>query len=198
MAQDIRELFKNDIGIPREGMRPGHHKRFEALLDKKLPVNKNKKSGNLFLWMKIAAVFIVLVAVAGVLYINPLGSGGEVNEPQNAVAATDQPDVQLSDLSPDFKKVEDYYLASINVELARLDVDAGNKDLVDAFLVELETLNKEYKSLNNDLAEIGVNEQTVSALISNLQLRLELLHKLKQKLNELKTGQPNGLKSKTL
>ena len=44
----------------------------------------------------------------------------------------------------------------------------------------------EYKLLNKELNEVGPTEATISALIDNLKLRLELLFKLKNKLKELK------------
>ena len=33
MAQDIREMFKNDLSIPDEGLKRGHEARFNARLD---------------------------------------------------------------------------------------------------------------------------------------------------------------------
>ena len=47
-------------------------------------------------------------------------------------------------------------------------------------------LNKEYKRLNTEFNETGPNEQTIEAMVENLQLRLDLLYKLKNKLNEIK------------
>jgi SMC interacting uncharacterized protein involved in chromosome segregation len=49
----------------------------------------------------------------------------------------------------------------------------------------LEELNREYKKLNGELNSIGPNDQTITALIKNLQLRLQLLYKLRDKLKEL-------------
>jgi len=61
--------------------------------------------------------------------------------------------------------------------------------VVDDFMDRLSDLNKEYKSLNNELNEVGPNEQTIGALIKNLQLRLQLLLKLKEKLHQLKSSE---------
>ena len=198
MAQDIRELFKNDKSIAREGMRPGHQERFKALLDKELPVTEEKQQNQIYLWMKIAAVLIIVVTVGGLLYTGSLGEEVPATTEATALVASEKSEVQLSDISPDFKKLEDYYLASINVELAQLEIDDENKELVDSFLVALDELNMEYKSLNADLTEVGVNEQTVAALINNLQLRLDLLYKLKSKLKELKENRLNELNTQTL
>ena len=96
--------------------------------------------------------------------------------------------ISLGDLSPDLKKVENYYVANINMELSRLEISEDNKAIVDGFMEQLSDLNAEYKKLNTELNEIGPNDQTITALIKNLQLRLQLLHKLKEKLNQLKSS----------
>ncbi|MEO0902253.1 MAG: hypothetical protein AAFY00_09595, partial [Bacteroidota bacterium] len=49
-------------------------------------------------------------------------------------------------------------------------------------------LDGEYNHLNQELNELGPNDDTISALINNLQLRLQLLQKLKTKLNQLKSS----------
>lgn len=189
MAQDIRELFKNDKGIPRNNsLNDGHQKRFEARLDAHF--GKPAKTTPSYLWMKIAAVFIVLLAVGG-LFFNKMGISAPVEATPDVIVATEnqKPELQLSDLSPQFKKVEDFYMASINVELARLQITEVNKDLIDSFMTQMEELNTEYKKLNEDLIDVGINDQTVTALIDNLKLRLDLLFKLKQKMKDIKQDQ---------
>ena len=61
----------------------------------------------------------------------------------------------------------------------------NTKELIDAFMNKLETLNEEYIALNAEIQETGLNEDTVEAMVANLQLRLDLLKKLKNKLNEI-------------
>jgi uncharacterized protein involved in exopolysaccharide biosynthesis len=82
--------------------------------------------------------------------------------------------------------VESYYTTGINVQLASLKVNDDNKELVDSYMKRLNELHTEYKVLNKELNEVGPNEATITALVDNLQLRLELLFKLKNKLEELK------------
>jgi len=53
----------------------------------------------------------------------------------------------------------------------------------------LEALNKEYNRLSLELTESGPNELTVSALVDNLKLRLNLLYRLKNQLNQLNTSE---------
>ncbi len=81
--------------------------------------------------------------------------------------------------------MEDYYLANINLELSKVKLTPENKELFDGYVVKLEELNKEYKPLSVELTENGPNELTVSALIDNLKLRLNLLYRLKEQLQDL-------------
>ena len=205
MAQDIRELFKNDKSLPIGTLPQGHESRFAARLaalntvtnDNDGVVTLSKKSSR-FQWMKVAAILLVAFSV-GILGYNQLG----VSPSETKVVTLDKVNAQdensdiipvyLSDLSPQFKEVEDYYIASINMEIAQLQVNDVNKELIDAFMSQLAELDEEYVQLNSELKEAGVNEQTVNTLIANLQLRLELLFKLKSKLNQLKQNQNENI-----
>ncbi len=187
MAQDIRDMFREDPGTP-EKLNTGHEERFEQRLDRTLP--KEKKT-NSFFFLKIAAVFIVLLGI-GLFYFsnkNERGTGTQIVDTpadENIDEIYNESQFQLSDISPEFKKIESYYLAGINMELAKLEVNNDNKALIDAFMLQMEELDKEYQRLNAELQEIGPNEQTIEAMIANLQLRMDLLRKLKSKLNEIK------------
>ena len=189
MSQDLREMFRNEEGPASEKLSEGHKKRFEAKLDKALPIEKSNSN---YLFLKIAAVLIVAFGV-GFIFFTPSGNHGGLKD--EIVETPVEEDVeekeletqfQVSDVSPEFRKIENYYLASLNFEIAKLEVTEENKALLDAFMKQLAELEKEYKRLNNEFSEIGANEQTVEALIVNLQLRLELLYKVKNKIKEIK------------
>ena len=70
--------------------------------------------------------------------------------------------------------------------MASLETDDENRELIDGYMLRLEELSKEYNTLNVELNEFGPTEATITALIDNLKLRLELLFRLKNKLQELK------------
>jgi hypothetical protein len=137
----------------------------------------------------MAASVVVLLGLGVVLYqqirttetlkTTVIDQRTETAEPQG---------ISLGDVSPDLRKVETYYVNSINLELANLQLSPENKVVVDDFMVRLGELNAEYKVLNKELNEMGPNEQTIGALIKNLQLRLQLLLKLKEKLHQLKSS----------
>lgn len=194
MAQDIRDLFgKEDSGSGEDKLNKGHQKRFEARLNKELPV---ERSGRGFYFLKIAAIFIVALGVGFFFWNNSANPGTEnevvdtpvIIENEEEEIPSDANQFQLSDVSPEFKKIENYYMAGINMELAKLEINNDNKALIDAFMLQLEELDKEYQRLNAELNEIGPNEQTIEAMVANLQLRMDLLRKLKTKLNELKNS----------
>ena len=196
MAQDIRKMFQEDKSFTSDKLKKGHQKRFEARLEKAFPQASKKPSGNRFLFLKIAAVLVVVLGVGFIFFNGDANLQGdrvvdtetktEVPKEQEIPVAKEY---QLSDVSPEFKKVENFYLASLNIELAKLEVNDENKALVDSFMEQLAELDEEYKRLNNEIRETGLNESSVESMIANLQLRLELLFKLKNKLKEINQSQ---------
>ena len=143
-----------------------------------------------FMWLKVAAIAIVFLSIGffGYEQLSKTNTPVDVVEVPKQTQNTNQnvAKITLGDLSPDLQKVEDYYLTGINVQLASLKIKDDNKELVDGYMQQLSELDKEYQRLTLDLNEIGPTEATIGALIDNLQLRLELLFKLKNKLKELK------------
>lgn len=184
MAQDLRKLFKKENKKDEFVMNEGHEKRFMDLLEKELP--KKRKSS--FFILKIAAAILVLVSVSTFIYINGKEEKIKTTIVDKDHGVEDKTGISLGDLSPDLKKVENYYVANINLELSKLNISGDNKELVDNYMERLTELNIEYKNLNEELNKIGPNDQTIAALIKNLQLRLQLLQKLKEKLIEVQSS----------
>lgn len=195
MGQDLREMFKRENKAGKFQMSEGHENRFLERLETELP--KRKKSS--FYILKIAASILVLLSIGVVSYKVLTGEDTikttvvEKNDPSK-----EEKGISFGDLSPDLKKVEDYYVTNINLELSRLQVSEENKILVDSFMDRLADLNTEYERLNMELNDIGPNDQTITALIKNLQLRLQLLQKLKGKLSELKSSKNEQVKKNTI
>lgn len=187
MAQDLRSLFKKERATKKFPLKDGHEARFLQKLEEALPVEKPSTSS--FYWLKIAASIVLVLGTAAFYFLTQDGGSAQVpsvvSTTQNASKETT---ISLGDLSPDLKKIENYYVANINYELAQLTISSSNKDMVDGFMEQLAELDAEYNTLTQELNEFGPNDETVSALIQNLQLRLQLLQKLKQKLNQLKSS----------
>ena len=198
MAQDIRDLLKQRPE-KTEAMSTGHEDRFLAKLEAQFPETLEKKADNTnapFFWMKIAAVAVVMLTAGffGYQYTSNFNGGPNMDNSiteagTDEIKATEilkQPKLTLGDLSPDLKKVEDFYLTGINVQLASLNENDDNKELIEAYKKRIAALDVEYNRLNTELTETGPTEATINALIDNLKLRLDLLFKLKNKLKELK------------
>jgi len=192
MAQDLRELMNQEkYAAQRPSLANGHEKRFLNRLAEEIP---EEKKINAYLWMKIAAVLVVMLATSFFLKDQLITTSPEVpmitNTPTESMEVSP---VYLSDVSPQFKKIEDYYLGNINAELAQLTITKDNKELIDSFMLQLEELDKEYTRLNEEMDETGVNEAAVNSLINNLELRLGLLSKLKNKLGEIKQASQENI-----
>lgn len=151
-------------------------------------------------WLQLAASVAILLSLG--IYVM-IGTGN-TDGPIKTTVVNKEPieekgnGISLGDLSPDLKKVENYYVANINLALSKLEVSPENKVLVDSFMDQLSSLDVEYKNLNKELNTIGPNDQTINALIKNLQLRLQLLQKLKTKLNELKPSKNEQIKTNAI
>jgi hypothetical protein len=176
MAQDIRKLFENEQKVFKDSMPNGHEARFLAKLDNQLPEQPTRR---LFTFLNIAASVVILIGMSFGVY--KFIDTPVVEDTPQQVASTGS----LGEISPQLKKVEDYYLASINLELSKMEVTPETKELFDGYLERLQELNKEYAVLADELAKSGPTEHTINASIDNLKLRLNLMYRLKEKLNEL-------------
>ena len=66
--------------------------------------------------------------------------------------------------------------------MAKITITDENRELLEVYLSQLSDLQKEYNNLNAQLNINEISEETINALIENLQLRLQLLRQLKKKL----------------
>lgn len=200
MARDLRKLFAEEREKDRPPMKKGHEERFLARLDTELPLDEplTVPRKPTFSILKIAAMVLLLVGLGLLIFWNLNERTAEPKIVNKGVEKERQRGISLGDLSPDLKKLETYYVANINLELSKLEISNDNKALIDSFLEQLDALDLEYAKLNDELNEIGPNDQTISALIQNLQLRLQLLQKLKKKLNELNTSKNEQVKTNIL
>ncbi|MBR9758127.1 MAG: DUF3379 domain-containing protein [Algicola sp.] len=177
MAQDIKSLLKNNQSSEQIQMPEGHDKRFLERLEASFPQATVSKRP--WRWQAIAASMVVALGLGYVVF-------QELKTPETQTVVhtktAESPTKTLGDVSPDLKKVEDYYLASISYELSKVKVTPENKELFDGYVGRLEELNNEYQKLSDELTKNGPNEFTVNALINNLKMRLNLLYRLKEQL----------------
>ena len=189
MAQDIRELLKQDKQIPAEQIKKGHQQRFMSRLENELPKKIRRFD---YKWLNIAASIVVIFSVSLLTY-NQLGSSDtegpdivDSNSPvKNSSVILAKQSSPLAEISPEYQKVENSILTSIKFQLSQITIDDTNRELVESFMTRLDNLDKEYQKLNKELIEVGPNVQSVEAMMENLTIRLSLLNRLKDKLKEL-------------
>ena len=174
MGVDIKEIIKKQ-SVMRE-LPKNHRNIFEKRLNKEL--HTKKESG--FFFLKIAASFLILVGISfgGYQFLYN-------NESETIVQSEPKEDKNINsiaDISPDLKKIEDFYLTQINYQISKIKVTDKNKELLEVYLSQLGELQKEYEDLNTKLRDQEGTEKTIDALIDNLQIRLQLLRQLKKKL----------------
>jgi len=182
MAKDMRTLFEEERNISDEKMSEGHQARFLDKLDQALPQEEKPR----FNWIRIAASIVLALGVGLASYFHFKAEPSKNEVVNNDTEINVKPKTKtLGDISPDLKKVEDYYVANINLELSKVKITPENKELFDGYVAKLEELNEEYNRLSLELTNNGPDELTVNALINNLKLRLNLMYRLQKQLKRM-------------
>lgn len=178
MQQDFRERLK-DYKEENVELSANHQQKFEDKLMQEF--NQEKPKQNTWKWLSVAASIVLLVSLGIRFYPK------DIEEPFTNIETTSTPEnITLGSISPEFKTIETYYTNSINLEISQLELNDENKEIIDSYLNKIAELTIEYKSLTLELTKKGVNDTTIDALIRNLQLRLQLLQRLKKQLKEFK------------
>lgn len=175
-------MFRKERERQKPALRDGHKERFAALLEEELPQGRET---NRFLFIKLAASVVILLGIGWLFYpTSALDPVQQVVESSMDMEQETVPDkvFDLQEIAPEFEKIENFYLASLNLELANLEVNDRNRGMIDSFMDQLAGLDKEYQHLNQELFEYGANSQTLEAMINNLQFRLELFKHVKSRM----------------
>ena len=175
MPKDIRDILKEAQGS-RE-LKAKHRERFEQRLQQ---LHRPKKKNNYF-FLKIAASILLVMSIG---YFSLNKNSDTINQQLPKLTNI----TNVSDVSPEMKQIEDYYLAAINYEIASLEITPENQVVLDDYLDKIGKLTDDYKRLNIEFSQKEINEKTINAMVTNLQLRLQLLLQLKDTLNELQTS----------
>lgn len=173
MPSDLRELLSKQ-NEDSNGLSKNHRRKFEQKLKAEL---HGTKGSNWKLFQVAASITLVLGLSASLFFFN---APVEDKDPKT-------PKIEnLGSVSPELGKIENFYLASIQTEIASLEETPENAELVNGYLQKIAELSKEYKELTTDLNTAGLNQNTINALIDNLQQRLNLLYQLNEQLDEFK------------
>jgi hypothetical protein len=174
MSVDIREKLKEEMTL-RE--MPSNHR---SLFESKLRNELHGGAGAQIRFLSIAASVMIL-----------FGLGYFVSQDQSRIERPEQEltgvQVDLEEFSPELKKIENYYMTAINLELASLEVTETNRGVLDEYLRKLNGLTREYQLLTRQLNLDEIDEELINDLIDNLQMRLQLMVELKNELKKIKS-----------
>lgn len=174
MPKDIKKIAK-DYQEENIYLSANHAKNFEKKLMQELHQTLPKRSYTK--WLAAASVALLL----------GLGISFNFKNSTKKETVTMTKKISLGSLSPELNTIETYYKNSITYEMSQVEMTDENKVIIDGYLTKIKELSKEYTLLTNELNTNGVSNLTINALIRNLQLRLQLLQRLKKQLNDLKT-----------
>ncbi|WP_288984902.1 OST5 family protein [uncultured Flavobacterium sp.] len=170
MENNMNQLFEKhthwDFEMPNEG----HETRFLSKLKSQAP-KKNKKT-----WMPIA-IAASLALGFGIIYFNDFSFSA-------------QPEVVFS---PQVQETHDYFSSVINSELKSLQQQENPETaiLINDALKEMETLEKDYESLKNEIVKNGENKQIVFAMITNMQTRISFIKTVLEQVEQINNYKKN-------
>lgn len=151
---DIHQLFENqedwDFEIPNDG----HEKRFlQKIKNQQQPKKKNY-------WIPLSIAASLLLGFGLFYFIN-------TNNQKNEQVV----------FSPQVQETHDYFSSVIKSELTLLKKKQNkqNEALIDDALLQMESLEKDYQNLKQEIAKNGENKQIVYAMITNMQTRISFI-----------------------
>lgn len=169
MKDNMNQLFDKHTNWDFETPNEGHENRFLSKLKSQEPKKKKRA------WIPIA-IAASLALSFGIIYFNDFST---------------QPEVVFS---PPVQETHDYFSSVINSELKNLQQHENPETaiLINDALKEMETLEKDYESLKNEIIKNGENKQIVFAMITNMQTRISFIKTVLEQVEQI-----NNLKTNT-
>ncbi|UXP32460.1 hypothetical protein N6H18_00530 [Reichenbachiella agarivorans] len=160
-----------------------HRDKFDDLEPKKglwdainenLDENQETKKPFQYIWIwKAAAVVFVCISLGLLIERNWTPKSSET------VVVEDNP-------KEDIQEIENYYAGLIQERKAEILQVMSQSEVMDGELIaDLDDLDRMYQELKIELSQNQNNEKVISAMIQNLQLRVEILNKQLKVLEQL-------------
>jgi len=152
-TNNINQLFENQNDWDFEEPNFGHEKRFKEKLKKQQPT-KNK-----FNWIPFSIAASLLLGF-GILIFNYTN-----NQTEEVV------------FSPQVQEKHDYFSSVIATELNHLKdkENPKNKIIIADALAQMQSLEKDYENLKQEIIKNGENKQIIFAMITNMQTRITFI-----------------------
>ena len=163
-------IKKNLSEINSFDLPDGHLERFQNKLRKNKPVSR-------IYWYSLAAGILLLVSLS--VFIN-------YEQSQNSPVVNREQIISLSDISPQYKEVEEFYRKDLYKKINEFQqlnckIDPEQKEMVDK---ELKELDEVYRSLQKELKINRSDERIINAMINNHQYKIEFLELVIEQIKE--------------
>ena len=180
----IEELFGKlegsfDVASPPKG----HRERFEERLESSEGSPDHRKGGSWWRNLSIAASIALLLSASVFLF---------QKEPSM--------EAKVAEISPEVSETSQYFAGLVTrqiQELQKMGSPETEPMIADA-LRQLETLEKDYQKLEEDLVAGGNSKFILSAMIQNFQTRIDLLQEVMNRVEEIKQFKNESHESNTI
>lgn len=160
-----------DTSEPSEG----HFERFTAKLETRMEKTPVYRRVSLLPYLLRAAAVAILVTLSS------LWTWEHVLSP-------DTKKMTLSEVSPEYRQVEQYYVQQVNLmENEIKNIEIGNdEEQQKMFLYELEVMDQTYEDLKKDLKDNPNDERVINAMIEHYQKKTEVMNYILEQLKAVK------------
>lgn len=170
---NIEQLFERLEGrFDLEEPQTGHQERFFEKLNQQkgsIPIHAKKES-----WWKPLSIAASLALIV-VLGLNIINTEKSIKR-------------QVVEIEPEISNTEFYFVNLIEeqVQLLKNEKTVENAQMVDDTLIQLEHLEDDYKKLELDLVNGGDSKIILNAMITNFQIRIDLLKEVLNNIENIK------------
>lgn len=142
----------------------GHLDRFERKLNQPQKTNKT-----FWKWLSVAASVVLVLGFW-------LGSNHQKKQ------------IELADVSPKMKEVENYFVSTIYQELKTVENNRSleTESIIEQALDELEELEEVYNVFLIELNVVRNQSKVINSMIKNYQQRLEILENVLKQIEQIK------------
>lgn len=171
LFKDLQGEF--DCETPNEG----HKNRFEDKLKVFNGNEESKASKTRILWLTLGSIAATILLFFSIGIFNP-----DHNELED-----------LADVSAEMAETQQFFTLAINQELEKIDGQRSpeTQKLIDDAMAQLQILEKDYKTLQDDLNVSGDDQRVIFAMITNFQNRVDLLQTVLEQINEINNYKNN-------
>ncbi len=149
-----------------------------------IPLKKEPKMVSIRVVWQMAAGFLLIILAVGVL------PNLDWNEKTSEIEQKEELTLneQIAEVAPELMEAEKYYSHEINqrlVQLKQMNL-SGTGVNIESFEDEMLELGSVYEGMKEEFVSSEANERVLSAMIDNLQMRMEILNRQLQILQEVK------------